>query len=208
MLKDVEDFRDYIQKERTEHRTFLEELYTKTCWGIGILITLFVGICSFLGWKSYDNIKKQTETYITDKAKDIINNANKEVNNQIEILKDRVDEELSYKNAKMFIYGVNNELEDITTIFHKKGIGKIVNSKDLTELDKSFCFAIFSINSEDEFKNIIYYLEKEKLNIPFLIYTSLRINPDLFKSCPYYCSIANSKTTLIINTFSLLKMFC
>ena len=212
LLNDVEKFRDYIQTERTEHRKFLEELYSKTCWGIGILITLFIGIYSFLGWKSYKNIKEQTELYIIDQAKNIVKKANININNQIEILKNRIDDELSYKNAKMYIFNLNKDVEDVMKIFHNKGVGEIVSSKDLKELDKTFCIAIFNINgckdTDKEFKNIISYLKKEKLNIPFLIYTSNRINNDLLDSCPYYYSLANSKATLIINTFSLLRMFC
>lgn len=208
LLDDVKSYRNYIQTERTEHRYFLEDLFTKTLWALGVIVTLGTAVFSYFLGESCKQTKEQVNSIIISSAKNIIKEANDEINSQINNLKNRVDEELSYKNAKMYIWDPNDEIKDVIDIFKNKGIKEIVHSKELKELDNSFCIAIFNFNPNTNLDKVITHFEKKKLDMPFLIYTLTKIDTSRLNKCKYYYSLANSKTTLIINTFSLLKMFC
>lgn len=59
-------FTEFIERERQGHVHFIENMYT-TVVGLGtLLLTLFLGVVTFLGWNSYRGIKKSLKSKEVD----------------------------------------------------------------------------------------------------------------------------------------------
>ncbi|MCB9051329.1 MAG: YtxH domain-containing protein [Lewinellaceae bacterium] len=56
-------YREFLMEERREHRIFLESYYTILGAGAGIVAALAVGLFSFFGWRTRNDIREQLEEY-------------------------------------------------------------------------------------------------------------------------------------------------
>lgn len=218
LIQETRDFKTFIQQEREEHQKFLENIYTTMCWAIGVLITLFIGICSFFGIKSFKNFEQQVENEIKTKAKTIIDAANVEIEDKLATLNTRIESELSYKNANIFVLDKTNNtnINNAMEVLKRKGINHIRIAGDVNTFDNKFCLIVCNLDNGNNDPNeitreaefLINYMTSNSINIPIVFYTAGRINPEVLASCPYYCIPANNPTTLIMHCFTLLKMFC
>jgi hypothetical protein len=220
LTQDTKDFKQFIQQERKEHQDFLENLYQKTCWAVGILITLFIGICSFFGWKSFKNIEQQVECEIKNKANTIIEAANIDVESKLTVLNKKIESELSYKKANIFVLSTtdNTGLNRATSILESKGINHIKFTSDINELSNKFCLIICSLdecnNDQNKIKDLtektVNYIIENQLDIPIIFYIANGSISNLkqLSEFPVYFTPANNPTTLIMHCFTLLKMFC
>lgn len=214
LTQDTKDFKEFIQRERKEHQEFLENLYQKTCWAGGLLISLFIGLASFFGWKSLKNIEQQVESEIKNKAKQVIDEANSEIEKHLSILNGKVESELSYKKANIFVLSATegNDLNRVINTLKSKGINHIKLTSNLDELDEKFCLIICNLNGNDNRNELaqktMQYMSANSIDIPIIFYTTGRIDQEILSDYPFYFIPANNPTTLIMHCFTLLKMFC
>lgn len=216
LIKNTNDFRNFVQNERKEHREFLEDMYKKIVWFFGIFAALFC----FFGIRSFNDAKRHIEELvekrITKEAEIAVEKANKKIEDKITEVEEEIKPLLSYKQGKIFIYNYNNNssMRFIIKTLKEKGIKNIEQSASLNQLSNSYCLVVFNLKCDDiknvlddKIKECLSYIKDNNYKMPLIIFSD-KFNIDVLNEYDNYCMIANSKTPLIDHIYSMLKMFC
>jgi len=143
LTEETRAFRQFIEKEREEHRRFLEQFYTI----MGVVVSIVAGIVAFFGWQTRKDIKQEIEAYkedATTKAQNELDRAQNEfirlVNEKFQsnpllraaeeryqVLLDMVEQAMDLKNAEfLFIADLKNVKLEVEKLSEVNGTPKVV----------------------------------------------------------------------------------
>lgn len=125
-------FQSYLVQERTEHREFLEVTYKIVCWAAGVLATLFLGIITFLGWRSRKNIEDSVNMLIERHSQELIEKKNRLIKQDIIELQTVLARETNYKNKSILFIAQDMDHEKINNRELKLLKSRDINNIQLT----------------------------------------------------------------------------
>lgn len=111
----TKEFRDFVEKERTHHREFLEDLYTKIVWFAGAIVTLGIGFFVFFDIRSRKDIKQIITQQFEQHGLQIIDEQNKSIKINIDALQQLLQQETNYKRKRILFLTTQADREKFTT---------------------------------------------------------------------------------------------
>ena len=222
LKEEMKNFRAFVEKERKEHRQFLEYHYTKS----GNMVTIFLSILSafgavltFLGIRSIRTLREQAKLEYQSSLKALISEQQQSTEEKLQALRSLIDQESLWRKARLAFFaedafhtGIQNkELTHFTSRMTQVHLQNPAQSINWDSYPYDVC--IYRFNPTDPQEGIDPVLEAfiETLPtqdftkiIPLVIYapSSLRVKESTQEKLNEYriFSIANNEITLVNNT--------
>lgn len=231
LKEEIQQYRKFIEQERNQIRLFYENI-TKI---IGFIVTILIGVASFFGFKSIDDIKKMAQERIEKKLEQIEESAAQQINHlvqesighvkkNIEALQQIIQRETQYRNSRILAIGSKENLESMKQVeiplLESKGIQLSLQPYPVDDLAGllrrgEFNIVLYRYNLQDGDQQdpaLCQILEAlcTSICLPLMVYApSIRVSKDDVQALNDYPlhTFANSAATLVGNLYSLTHIF-
>ena len=185
----LENYQSFIERERKEHRQFLEDIYKKIVWFSGIASSIVLGILIFLGIRTKKEISTSIDKLFEEHGLKIINERNENIRLKLKELENLLKRETNYKNRHILYIMSESDKDSFNnrelTIIKERGFKEnqieTYSEKVLDSIKRrSYDVLVYYYNPPAEkhentgdknLQEILKYLKERSAKIPIIIYT-------------------------------------
>jgi len=223
------DFRAFVEKERHEHRQFLEDTYKKIIWFFGTIAVVLLALIGFMGWRTRREVKSSFKRYFEQQGNALIEEKHREIDQLLSILREEVDRETAYLSKSILFVipeaDVNKFESRELAVLRARGIQKLQVRSNIDNIMQAVAGGAFDTivywynpTSQEEgdanLQRLIDVLCLRNSTIPLIIYTfekgeGNRLHSiDQQKTTEYsYSLLANFPITLVNHIFTTINYF-
>jgi len=220
LREDTERYRQFIEREQSEFKDFLEKLVGNSITIISITVTVVLGVLGFFGVRTLEDFKREMKRQVQQMAQEAIAGTEAHVN----ALGDLVRRELWRKKARVAAAATIDDLEALHPIviqhLRQQGIQlKTVYLPDMmpdlmTDLQKReidilvYRYRPQPVGYDPVLDQLVDTALEYDLQMPILVYApgDLKV-PDKYRSKYGYITYANTPMTVVTNLNALIPTF-
>ena len=164
LKEQTKKYQEFVEKERAEHRKFLEDLYTKIVWFFSVVVAIVAGFITFLQIKNRKDISKlidrsqkeasiKVEKLFKEHSLKIIDEKNKDIIISVDDLKKLLDYETNYRNKSILFLSSEADRKNFESrelpVIDSRGMK---NHQLMSNIDEAIPFI-----KNDTFDVLVYY---------------------------------------------------